>query len=82
MNSEPNKKVKVVETRGANKKDMGMFYLRNTELRVIDIFPRDLIQKVCADFTCKGREYTRDPGLFMHPCNPREMDRVTVKAIA
>jgi hypothetical protein len=80
-NTEPNKKVKVVETQGANKKDMGMFYLRNTELRVMDIFPRDLSQKVCADFTCKGRECTRDPCLFIHPCNPREMDKAIAKEI-
>ena len=42
-NSEPNKKVKVVETRGANKKYMGMLYLRNTDLRTMD---RDFAQKV------------------------------------
>ena len=59
-----------------------MFYLRNTELRVMDIFPQNLAQKVCADFTCKGRECTREPCSFMHPRNPRDMDKVTVKAIA
>ena len=58
-----------------------MFYLRNADAQVMDIFPRDLAQK-CADFTCKGRECTRYPCLFMHPCNPREMDKATVKAIA
>ena len=53
---ESNKKVKIVENRGVNKKDMSMFYLRNTELRATDIFPQDLAQKVCVDFTCKGKE--------------------------
>jgi len=80
-NSEPNKKVKVVETRGANLKNMGMFYLRNPETRVAVIFPRDLDLKICADFTCKGRECTREPCPFIHPCNPRGVDRVTVEAI-
>ena len=58
-NTESNKKVKVIKTRGENKKEMGMFYLKNAEARVTDIFPQDLAQKVCADFTCKGRECTR-----------------------
>ena len=47
----------------------------------MDIFPQDIAQMVCADFTCKERECTRDPCSFMHPCNPREMDKATVKAI-
>ena len=81
-NSEPNKRVKVVETRGASLKNMGMFYLRNPEMRIVDIFPGNLVQKICADFTWKGRECTREPCLFMHPWNPRAMDRVTVEAIA
>ena len=74
--------MKVVKTRGVNKKEMGMFYLNNAEALATDIFPRDLAQKVCADFTCKGKECTREPCSFMHPCNPREMDKATVKAIA
>ena len=63
-------------------KAMGMFYLRSPESRTTDVFPRDLAQKVCVDFTCKGRECTREPCSFMHPCNPRDMDRATVEAIA
>ena len=59
-----------------------MFYLINTKARATDIFPRDLTQKVCADFTCKGRECTREPCSFMHPCNPRDIDKSTVEAIA
>ena len=78
----PNKKVKVVKTRMANKKDMGMFYLMNPDLRVTEIFSRDLDQKICADFTCKGRECIREPCSFMHPRNPRGMDKATIEAIA
>ena len=59
-----------------------MFYLRNAELRATDIFSRDLAQKVCAHFTCKGKECTRESCSFLHPCNPRDMDKATVKAIA
>ena len=79
---ESNKKVKVVKTRGVNKKEMGMFYLRNAESRATVIFPQDLAQKVCVDFTCKGRECIREPCSFIHPRNPRDMDKATVKAIA
>ena len=79
---ESNKTVKIVERQGVIKKDMGMFYLRNVNLCATDIFPRDLVQKVCADFTCKGKECNREPCSFMHPHNPRELDKATVKAIA
>ena len=58
-----------------------MFYLRNAESRTTDIFPQDLAQKVCADFTCKGRECIRESCPFMHPQNPRDMDKATVEAI-
>ena len=59
-----------------------MFYLRNVEWRATDLFPRDLAQKVCADFTCKGKECVRETCSFMHPRNPRDMDGATVEAIA
>jgi hypothetical protein len=62
-----NSKMRLVKLRGANKKDMGMFYLRNPESRATDIFPRDLTQKVCVDFTCKGRECTRKALLIHAP---------------
>ena len=61
---------------------MGMFYLRNADTRVLDIFPRDLAKKICADYTYKDKECTRDPCSFKHPRNPRDMDKVTVIAIA
>jgi len=80
-NSEKNKKVKVVETRGADKKNMGMFYLKNVEIRAMDIFPRDMVEKICADFTRKDKECTRDPCPFKHPCNPRDMEKVSAIAI-
>jgi hypothetical protein len=45
-NIESNKKVKVVETRGANKKEMGMFYLRNAEAQITDIFPEPTYEEL------------------------------------
>jgi hypothetical protein len=80
-NLDQNKKVKVVKTRGADKKNMGMFYLKNAETLAMDIFPRDLAEKICADFTCKEQECNRDRCSFKHPRNPRDMDKVTVVAI-
>jgi hypothetical protein len=73
--TESNKKVIVVKRRGVNKKDMGIFYLRNVESCATDLFPRDIAQKVCTDFTCKGKECVRETCSFMHPCNPENMDR-------
>ena len=72
----------MVETRGADKKNMGMFYLKNAELRATDIFPRDLEETICVDWTCKERECTKENCPFKHPCNPWDMDKVTVVAIA
>ena len=73
--------MKLVKPQVVNKKEMGMFYLKNAEARATDIIPQDLAQKVCADFTCRGRECTREPCSFMHPRNPRDIDKATVEAI-
>ena len=72
----------MVETCGADRKNMGMFYLRNAEARGGDVFPQDMEEKICVDFTCKGKECTRENCPFKHPCNPRDMDKVTVVSIA
>ena len=81
-NPEQSKKLKVVKTCGVNKKSMGMFYLRNADTRAMDIFPQDMAEKICADYTCKENECTREACSFMHPRNPRDMDKATVIAIA
>jgi hypothetical protein len=75
------KKPKVVEAAGANKKHMGIFYLQNPEASVADIFPRDMECKVCPDYTCRGRECTREACTFKHPRNARDMDNTSVIAI-
>ena len=50
-----------------DKKSMGMFYLRNPDMRVGEVFPKDRSEKVCVDYTCKGREYTKVDCTLLHP---------------
>ena len=59
-----------------------MFYLKQPDCRIGEIFPKDMEEKICGDFTCKERECTNTKCPFKHPCNPREMDKVTVIEIA
>ena len=59
-----------------------MFYLKNDDAGAVEIFPQDMAEKICVDFTCKGKECTREHCSCKHPCNPQDMDRVTVEAIA
>jgi len=40
--TEQSKKAKVIETRGTDRKKMGMFYLKHPDSCATDIFPRDL----------------------------------------
>ncbi len=47
-----------VDTATKEKKDLGMFYLRNPFINPADIFPKDMTNKLCANFTCKEKEYT------------------------
>jgi hypothetical protein len=74
--------VKVVEPHGVDKKLMGMFYLKNANARAFDVFPQDLEEKICVDFTCRERECTKENCPFKHPWNPRDMDKNLVIAIA
>ncbi len=59
--------------------DMGMFFLAKHDIRATDIFPKDLSTKICADFTCKGRECTRENCPYSYP---RNACKLTVKTIA
>jgi hypothetical protein len=49
--------------------DMGMFFLTRNNVKAIDVFPKDLPTKICADFTCKGRECSRETCPYSHPRN-------------
>ena len=59
-----------------------MFFLTRNNIKAIDIFPKDLPTKICADFTCKGRECTRESCPYSHPRNARELPTDTIAAIA
>jgi hypothetical protein len=61
---------------------MGMFLLTRNDIKAIDIFPKDLPTKICADFTCKGRECTRESYPYSHPRNARKLPTDTIATIA
>ncbi len=60
---------------------MGMFFLTKHDIKATDIFPKDLPNKICANFTCKGRECTRENCPYSHPRNARKLTRETIAAI-
>jgi 2-succinyl-5-enolpyruvyl-6-hydroxy-3-cyclohexene-1-carboxylate synthase len=60
---------------------MGMFFALATA-KVTDIFPKDMPDKICADFTCKGRECTRENCSFKHPRSAKELQKETIVMIA
>ena len=62
--------------------DMGMFFLTRNNIKAIDIFPKDLPTKICADFTCNGRECSRETCPYSHPRNARKLTAETIAAIA
>jgi hypothetical protein len=62
-------------------KYMGMFFLAKHDIRATYIFPKDLPTKICADFTCKGHECTRENCPDSHPRNARELTVETITAI-
>jgi hypothetical protein len=70
-----------VDTAAKEKKDLGMFYLRNASISPADIFPRDMPEKLCADFTCKGKECNNTNCDFAHPRKALELKRETIIAI-
>jgi hypothetical protein len=61
--------------------DMGMFFLTKHDIKAIDIFPEDLPTKICANFTCKGHECTRENCPYSHPRNACELTAETITAI-
>ena len=48
----PHYRVKV-GTAAKEKKDLGMFYLRNPSINPADIFPKDMPEKLCTNFNCR-----------------------------
>ncbi len=47
-----------------------------------NIFPKDLPIKLCANFTCKGKECTNANCGFKHPTMASELSRETILTIA
>jgi hypothetical protein len=64
-----------------NVMEMGMFFLSKPNVKAADIFPKGMAESVCVDFTCKGRECTRDNCTFLHPRKVSNMKKETVNAI-
>jgi hypothetical protein len=56
-----------VDTAAKEKKDLGMFYLCNPPINPADIFPKDMPEKLCANFTCKGKECTNTIATLLTP---------------
>ena len=77
----PRRGVKV-DTAAKEKKDLGMFYLHNPSINPADIFPKDMPKKLCANFTCKGKECTNTNCNFAHPRKALELKRKTIILIA
>jgi hypothetical protein len=61
--------------------NMGMFFLTKYDIKATDIFPKDLSTKICADFTCKIRECTRENCPYSHPRNACKLTAETITAI-
>jgi hypothetical protein len=64
--------------------DMGMFWLTNLEMKMKEIFPRGLHEKVCIQFRCRGQECKRDPNIvcpFLHPCSLENLKLETIELI-
>jgi hypothetical protein len=61
--------------------DMGMFFLTKHDIKATNIFPKDLPNKICANFTCKGRDCTRENCPYSHPRNAGKLTRESVAAI-
>jgi hypothetical protein len=64
-----------------NVTNMGMFFLHKPAMKAANIFPRDMPETVCANFTCKGRECTRESCAFKHPRKVRKLKKETFNAI-
>jgi hypothetical protein len=61
--------------------DMGMFFLSKPDMKASDLFPKGMAESVCVDFTCKGRECTRENCTFVHPRKVGDLKKETINAI-
>jgi hypothetical protein len=71
-----------VDSAAREKKDFGMFYLRNASINPLDIFPKDMPEKLCVNFTRMGKECNNANYDFAHPRKASELKRKMIIAIA
>ena len=71
----------VADSSKRNVSDMGMFFLHKPDMKASDIFPKDMSELVCVDFTCKGRECTKENCPHLHPRKVGDMKKETVTTI-
>jgi hypothetical protein len=71
-----------VDTAAKETKDFGMFYLHNVSIDPADISPKDMPEKLCTNFTCKGKECNNTNCDFAHPRKALELKRKMIIAIA
>jgi hypothetical protein len=60
------------------KTELRMFYLKNASMNPLDVFPKDMPNKICANFTCKGKECSNINCNFIHPKRPSELKQETI----
>ncbi len=77
----PKRGVKV-DTVAKERKDLGMFFLKNPSINPFKVFPKVMPEKICANFTCKGKECSNASCDFIHPRKPSELKHETIIAIA
>ena len=58
----------------------GVFYLKDPAAKG-QIFPSTMEQKLCAYYTCKGRQCTTENCAFLHPKNNGEITNTTWKQV-
>jgi hypothetical protein len=71
-----------VDTAAKERKDLGMFYLENPSINPSDVFPKVMPEKICTNFTCKGKECSNTACDFVHLRKPSELKRETIITIA
>ncbi len=71
-----------VDTAAKEKMDLGMFYLRKLSINPVDIFPKDMPEKLYANFTCKGLEFINTNCYFPHPRKASELKHKMILLIA
>jgi hypothetical protein len=61
--------------------DMGMFWLSNLKMKMNKIFSRDLRERVCIQFFCRGRECRRDPDIICPSFSSEDLKLETIELI-